>query len=334
MPRHNDQDIWIAQYLLGLLAPLDAADTQKLLSTDRDAAQCALTWEARFIALVDALPPVMPAGAVLDEIRTALDLEPILDPESVSPPPPVVKPSTFLDSGRDVSSRVTKSAKLPPPETMAPRPERVAPRPERPERVVPLRDTAAPELESTSARDDIKPAAPKKSVTSMDAAIYESAAPSRRLTKSAWLAGIATALMLTTALSLAFLPRTPVTPPATIIEVAPTRGAILQAPGQSSTPGWVLTVDEGGNVILTPKVRTEIPTNASVQLWTYTESLPEPRSLGLLDPNQAVAIPVSLIGEISDDQFFEMTQEPEGGSPTSEPTGPVLFIGRTVTFGE
>ena len=29
-------------------------------------------------------------------------------------------------------------------------------------------------------------------------------------------------------------------------------------------------------------------------------------------------------------QLFELTLEPEGGSPLDRPTGPVLFLGRTV----
>lgn len=128
-------------------------------------------------------------------------------------------------------------------------------------------------------------------------------------------------------------PSEPVVPPVTILEVAPTQVAILQAPGQSSTPGWVVTVDPKGNILMDPHVRSDIPAEASAQLWTRNKHAPQPRSLGLIDPNKPVTIPASLMGPIEPDQLFEITQEASGGSPTGSPAGPILFIGRVVVFG-
>src|SRR5699024_1978779 len=138
-------------------------------------------------------------------------------------------------------------------------------------------------------------------------------------------------VLLTGILALTFLPRTPVEPPITIIEVAPTKGAILQAPGNSTSPGWVMIVDEGGNVQMTPKVVTDMAPNTEAQLWTYGASGGTPLALGLIDINEPVSIPADVLGAISDDQFFEITQEPVGGSPSGKPNGPILFIGRLVT---
>src|SRR3546814_6561181 len=89
------------------------------------------------------------------------------------------------------------------------------------------------------------------------------------------------------------------------------------APGQSSTPAWIVTVDPQHNVLMSPKVRSDIPADASVQLWTHSKSMPAPRSLGLIDPNQPITVPATLMGTISPDQIFEMTLEPKGGSPTA-----------------
>ena len=135
------------------------------------------------------------------------------------------------------------------------------------------------------------------------------------------------------ALALAIVPGKPVEPPVTIVKVAPTRAAILQAPGQSSTPAWIVTFDPQGNVLMSPEVRSDIPGDASVQLWTYNETLRQPRSLGLVDPNKPITIPASLMGELGSEQYFEMTLEPQGGSANGSPSGPVLFIGRVVVFG-
>ncbi|TEA70398.1 hypothetical protein ERE07_20585 [Allopusillimonas ginsengisoli] len=158
-------------------------------------------------------------------------------------------------------------------------------------------------------------------------------AQSRRLVNSVWIWRGATVIFAALALALALMPAAPTEPPVTVVKVAPTKAAILQAPGQSSTPAWIVTFDPQGNVLMSPQVRSDIPADASVQLWTYNATLPQPRSMGLIDPNKPITVPATLMGELGDEQYFEMTLEPQGGSPTSSPSGPVLFIGRVVTFG-
>ena len=114
----------------------------------------------------------------------------------------------------------------------------------------------------------------------------------------------------------------------------PNRVAILQAPGQTSTPGWIVTVGAQYNLAMEPQVHIDVPPDGSVQLWTRSGNAPQPRSLGIIEPNRPVTVPATSIGEISADQLFEMTLEAKGGSPTGSPTGPILFIGRMVTLGE
>ncbi|MBP6622670.1 MAG: anti-sigma factor [Alcaligenes sp.] len=123
-------------------------------------------------------------------------------------------------------------------------------------------------------------------------------------------------------------------PPVNVIEMKPRQAAILQAPGQSSTPAWIATVDPQGNVLLVPKVSTEVKATQSVQLWTHTPRGTQIRSLGLIDPNRPITVPAGLIGTVEDEQIFEMTLETEGGSNSGAPEGPVLYIGRIVSFGQ
>ena len=110
----------------------------------------------------------------------------------------------------------------------------------------------------------------------------------------------------------------------------PRQIAVLQAPGHTSTPGWLLTVDAWNNLLLDPKVHSDVPPDSSVQLWTHHETEPAPRSLGLIDPNLSVAVPATILGPIQPDQIFEMTLEPAGGSASGTPTGPILFLGRAI----
>lgn len=108
--------------------------------------------------------------------------------------------------------------------------------------------------------------------------------------------------------------------------------AIMQAPGLSSTPGWILTVDDRQNVVLAPQVDILVPESESVYLWTYNEQSPHPRLLGAIDPTRPLTLPMEVTGEVAPGQIFEMTQEPNL-APPREPDGPILFIGRTVSLG-
>jgi anti-sigma-K factor RskA len=58
----------------------------------------------------------------------------------------------------------------------------------------------------------------------------------------------------------------------------------------------------------------------------------KPQSLGVIDAS--FRIPASKLGKIDpavlNDTLFAVSLEPKGGSPTSQPTGPVMFTGKLV----
>lgn len=121
----------------------------------------------------------------------------------------------------------------------------------------------------------------------------------------------------------------PKAPP--IQQTLPAQVAILQAPGQSSTPAWAVTFNAQHDLVFRPLVHSDLPASSSAQLWTHPTESATPRSLGVIDPNQTIKIPAASLGDIVPGQIFEITLEPQGGSP-SGPTGPVLFIGRMVAM--
>ena len=110
----------------------------------------------------------------------------------------------------------------------------------------------------------------------------------------------------------------------------PSYTAVLQVPGESARPGWVITVDGDGTLTLDALVADQIPPDRSVQFWTLIDPKEGPRSLGLIEPGKAVTLSAEQIGAVQAGQLFELTLEPEGGSPLNRPTGPVLYIGRAV----
>lgn len=110
----------------------------------------------------------------------------------------------------------------------------------------------------------------------------------------------------------------------------PSYTAVLQVPGESARPGWVITVDGDGTLTLDALVADQIPPDRSVQFWTLIDPKEGPRSLGLIEPGKGVTLSAEQIGAVQAGQLFELTLEPEGGSPLNRPTGPVLYIGRAV----
>ena len=105
--------------------------------------------------------------------------------------------------------------------------------------------------------------------------------------------------------------------------------AVLQAPDKSA--GWVVEASVGGRLRLVPiGTSAAVPAGKALQFWTKAKSATGPTSLGLIRPGEVTDLPATRLPTLEADQLFELTLEPEGGSPIGRPTGPVLFIGRTL----
>src|SRR5262249_26967631 len=59
-----------------------------------------------------------------------------------------------------------------------------------------------------------------------------------------------------------------------------------------------------------------------------------PRSLGLIQPGQPIrlTIPPDLAGRLTPDAALAVSLEPPGGSPTGQPTGPVIASGKLTSL--
>ena len=105
--------------------------------------------------------------------------------------------------------------------------------------------------------------------------------------------------------------------------------AVLQAPDKSA--GWVVEASVGGRLRLVPiGTSAAVPAGKALQFWTKAKSATGPTSLGLIRPGEVTDLPATRLPTLEAEQLFELTLEPEGGSPIGRPTGPVLFIGRTL----
>ena len=122
-------------------------------------------------------------------------------------------------------------------------------------------------------------------------------------------------------------------------------GAGLRASGWRSTPAteryvavllaadnraaWIVEADQR-QVRLRPLVVTAVAPRRALQFWTKPDGAAGPTSLGLVPGDRAVVIPAARLPGLSANQLFEVTLEPETGSPIGRPTGPILAVGRAV----
>jgi anti-sigma-K factor RskA len=129
----------------------------------------------------------------------------------------------------------------------------------------------------------------------------------------------------------------PKAPPPRIVQVqAPASAtpaqyvALLQK--DSASPAFILTVDAATKNFTVRKVGATPETGKSFELWLVSDKLQRPRSLGVIGGNdftsrQALA---SYDSDTVNKATYAVTTEPEGGSPTGAPTGPIVFTGKLI----
>ncbi|MBP1853168.1 anti-sigma factor [Rhizobium halophytocola] len=78
---------------------------------------------------------------------------------------------------------------------------------------------------------------------------------------------------------------------------------------------------------LTPLVDYAVPDNRTLQVWTLPSKTTGPVSLGVLEGWRSVTVGDRDLPAPHEEQLYEITIEPAGGSPTGRPTGPVLGKG-------
>jgi anti-sigma-K factor RskA len=140
-----------------------------------------------------------------------------------------------------------------------------------------------------------------------------------------WRFGAIAASLIALALALRML-APGVAPPESVRYVA-----VLQSPDQRDA-GWIVEASAGGKLRLTPLVTTTVAPQKVLQFWTKAQGASGPTSLGLVPPDRITEIDVARLPTLEKEQLFELTLEPEGGSTIGRPTGPILYVGKTVAM--
>lgn len=106
--------------------------------------------------------------------------------------------------------------------------------------------------------------------------------------------------------------------------------AVLQPEGPG--PAFVAAIDLANGTISVKRLGAEAEAGKSYELWAVGGGRAAPQSLGVIDAS--LKIPAQQLGKVDPatlgNTVFAISLEPQGGSPTGAPTGPVLYTGKLV----
>ena len=320
MIENPDKEVLAAEYVLGTLGLAERLQVQQMIALGPTFASIVRDWERRLGELNVLVTPVQPPPAILDRIKARhASGDPIRDVMAEEPPaPPEPAPAIvppFVEPAAPVAAEVGPPAvESPSLDPLAL--ERARPLPPQPE--------SEPEPASTAEIITLSRRAQRWRGTALATAALAAA-----------FAGIVVVREVRPELMPDPLKPRVVEKQVEVVktvEVPSPRAAQYVAVLQrdAASPAFLLTFDLDKRTFTVRTVRAERQPGKDYELWLVSDRFKSPRSLGL----------------ISDEQFTQRTQlanydavtinratyavslEPEGGSPTGAPTGPVLYSGK------
>lgn len=100
--------------------------------------------------------------------------------------------------------------------------------------------------------------------------------------------------------------------------------AVMLTP--DGVPGAIAEVFHDGRISVVPIHDFPVPQGKTLQVWTLFDKEKGPISVGLIERTRHALFHRSDL-PAGQQQLYEITLEPAGGSPTGRPTGPVLVKG-------
>ena len=141
------------------------------------------------------------------------------------------------------------------------------------------------------------------------------------------------ALAAVCALSLAWLLRQPPevapAPPPEVVTRILVPDMVAKIEDDSGRAMLVASIDStSGEMSLAPVDDMSVPADRAAELWLIPAG-GAPQSLGVIDPSQAatMTIPDAMRAGLGTEALLAVSVEPLGGSPTGQPTGPVVAKG-------
>jgi anti-sigma-K factor RskA len=109
---------------------------------------------------------------------------------------------------------------------------------------------------------------------------------------------------------------------------------VAKLDAEGGQTGFVAAVSSGGgNLTIVPAALLSAEEQKALELWLIPAG-DKPHSLGLIDPSRPVTVkvPEDLLSRVNDEAVLAVSLEPPGGSPTGQPTGPVIANGKLATL--
>jgi anti-sigma-K factor RskA len=291
MTLDEDKQVLAAEYVLGTLDAEERARVDDMMRDDPDFAVLLGGWERRLGSLAALTASVEPRALLWDKIRTAV---------------------VAIESQRVTTA--TTDAEAGPEKPDEPGSEEAGPDATDPDAIAPT--TAA----STAV-------IPFDTTPSAEIVIL-----SQRLRRTRTLAaaiGAIAALLLAFVGVRDFKPEflPPNLRPATAPQVEPYL-AMLQKDG--GEPAFMLAVDPDKRRLSVRRIGAEPQQDKSYQLWMVSSAYPAPRSLGVIGADNQEMSLASYNKDAIESATYAVSLEPQGGSPTGAPTGPVMYSGKLV----
>jgi anti-sigma-K factor RskA len=113
---------------------------------------------------------------------------------------------------------------------------------------------------------------------------------------------------------------------------APRAPLLATLGGSGGQPSFVAAIGAGGSLTVVPASLLAAD-QRSYELWLIPPG-DRPHSLGLIEPGRPVhlTVPPALVPRVTTDAALAVSLEPPGGSPTGQPTGPVIASGKLINL--
>jgi anti-sigma-K factor RskA len=110
--------------------------------------------------------------------------------------------------------------------------------------------------------------------------------------------------------------------------------AVLQK--SADQPAFVVTVNLDARSLIVRPVAAPAQADKAYELWIIDAKLGAPRSLGVIDQKGVTAGPnlKAYDRAVVEDATYAVTVEPPGGSPTGQPSGAPVFVGKLIPTGQ
>lgn len=323
-----DKEVLAAEYVLGTLGLAERRQVQQMIASDAAFATLVADWERRLGELNVLVTPVEPPPAILDRIKARHARgDAVADVLTQEPPAPAEAAPTIAPPA------VESLTGEPPPAEPAP----AVP----PEAIVPAIE--APLIEPAPAPPPPPQPAPPPREAAATAEIVTLSRRARRWRGTALaiaaLAAAFAAVVVLREVRPELMPD-PLKPQVVEkqVEVIKTVEVPSPKPAQyvavlqrdAASPAFLLTFDLDKRTLTVRTVQAERQPGKAYELWLVSDRFNSPRSLGLIgdEPFTQRAQLANYDAVTINRATYAVSVEPEGGSPTGAPTGPVLYSGK------